>query len=129
MIGGFVEKNKKAVIAILSGFILFGSGISLGTGLSELKVRPDSMQLSGLEEVKPDDVTFPQKERAQFPININTASVADLELLPRIGPTIAQAIVDYRETNGKFKTIAEIDNVYRIGPKTFEAIKALITVK
>ncbi len=129
MIGGFVEKNKKTVIAILSGFILFGSGISLGTGLNELKVQPNSVQFSGLEEIEPGEIASSSVEEKQFPININTASAIDLELLPGIGPSKAQAIVDYRETYGKFKAISEIDNVSGIGPATFERLKALITVK
>lgn len=62
-------------------------------------------------------------------INLNTASLAELESLPRIGPAIAQRIVDYRTANGPFQTIEEIMNVKGIGPATFEAIKDFITVK
>lgn len=61
-------------------------------------------------------------------VNINTATVAELETLPRIGPTTAQRIVDYREANGPFETIEDIQNVPGIGPTTFEGIKDLITV-
>lgn len=61
-------------------------------------------------------------------ININTATAAELETLPRIGPTMAQRIVDYREANGPFKTIEDIQNVPGIGPTTFAGIKDLITV-
>lgn len=61
-------------------------------------------------------------------ININTATAAELETLPRIGPTMAQRIVEYREASGPFKTIEDIQNVPGIGPTTFAAIKDLITV-
>lgn len=61
-------------------------------------------------------------------ININTASSAELERLPRVGPAIARRIVDYRTANGPFKTIADIQKVKGIGPATFEQIKDLITV-
>jgi competence protein ComEA len=61
-------------------------------------------------------------------ININTATAAELEALPRIGPAIAQRIVDYRTANGPFQTIEEIMDVRGIGPATFEQIKDLITV-
>ena len=64
----------------------------------------------------------------EFPININTASKEDLERLPGIGPVKAQAIIDYREANGPFTTIEQIQNVPGIGPSTFEMIKDLITV-
>ena len=62
-------------------------------------------------------------------ININTATQPQLESLPRIGPAIAQRIIDYRTINGPFTTIEQIMNVNGIGPVTFEAIKDFITVK
>jgi competence protein ComEA len=61
-------------------------------------------------------------------VNINTATLAELEILPRIGPAIAQRIIDYRTQNGPFNTIEEIMNVRGIGPATFAQIKDRITV-
>jgi len=61
-------------------------------------------------------------------ININTASLAELQELPRIGEVVAKRIVDFREENGKFKRIEEIMKVKGIGEKTFMNIKDLITV-
>ncbi|MBN2117839.1 MAG: ComEA family DNA-binding protein [Anaerolineales bacterium] len=61
-------------------------------------------------------------------ININTASIAELDTLPGIGPTTAQKIIDYREQNGPFLNIEDIINVSGIGPGTYERIKDLITV-
>ncbi len=61
-------------------------------------------------------------------ININTATQAELESLPGIGPSLAQRIIAYREQNGPFKTIEDIQKVKGIGPATFERIKDLITV-
>jgi competence protein ComEA len=61
-------------------------------------------------------------------ININTATPAELEALPRIGPATAAKIVAYRETNGPFESIEEIQDVPGIGPATFEGLKELITV-
>jgi competence protein ComEA len=62
-------------------------------------------------------------------ININTASQAELESLPGIGPTTAQKIIAYREANGFFQTIEELDNVSGIGPGTIERIRDLVTVE
>lgn len=61
-------------------------------------------------------------------ININTATLADLDTLPGIGPAIAQRIIDYREANGPFTSIEGIMDVSGIGPATFEKIKDRITV-
>jgi len=62
-------------------------------------------------------------------VNINTASAAELETLPRIGPSMAQRIIDYRQQNGPFKSIEDIKNVRGIGDATFEGLKELITVQ
>jgi competence protein ComEA len=60
-------------------------------------------------------------------ININTASVDELDSLIGIGPITAQKIIDYRIENGGFSTNEEIMNVSGIGPATYEDIKDLIT--
>ncbi|MEI6144295.1 MAG: helix-hairpin-helix domain-containing protein [Candidatus Berkelbacteria bacterium] len=61
-------------------------------------------------------------------ININTATAAQLDSLPGIGPTYSQRIVDYRNTNGPFSSIDKIQNVKGIGEKTFAKFKDLITI-
>jgi competence protein ComEA len=61
-------------------------------------------------------------------VNINSATAAELENLPGIGPTLAQKIVDYRTQYGFFNTIDEIKNVPGIGESVFSEIQSLITV-
>ena len=61
-------------------------------------------------------------------IDINTASLAQLQLLPGVGPSLAQRIIDYRKQNGPFRTIEDIMNVTGIGEKKFEQIKDYIKV-
>jgi len=61
-------------------------------------------------------------------ININTADEAKLMELPGIGQVTAGNIVSHRNAHGDFNSIEEIQNVTRIGPRTFENIKDLITV-
>ena len=62
-------------------------------------------------------------------VNINTASIAELETLPGIGPALAQKIVDHRAEHGPFATIEAILDVSGIGPAKFEAIRDWITVQ
>ena len=62
-------------------------------------------------------------------ININSASVKELQKLPQIGAVVAQRIVDYRGKHGKFTKIEEIMKVKGIGEKMFLKIKPLITVE
>lgn len=68
------------------------------------------------------------EETSTGKININTAGSEELQQLPRIGPTVAQRIIDYREKNGKFSRIEDLMKVRGIGEKTFEGLKDLITV-
>ncbi|MGH2523524.1 MAG: helix-hairpin-helix domain-containing protein [Anaerolineales bacterium] len=72
--------------------------------------------------------TTPPASAVGGKININTATLAELDTLPRIGPAIAQRIIDYRTANGPFRSIEEIMEVSGIGPAIFEQIKDLITV-
>ena len=61
-------------------------------------------------------------------ININTADSETLQQLSGVGPATAEKIIDYRNKNGKFKTIEDIKNVSGIGEKTFEKFRDKITV-
>lgn len=61
-------------------------------------------------------------------LNLNTASKSELTQLPGIGEVKAEAILSYRDTNGKFQTIEELMNIPGIKEATFEQIKDLITV-
>ena len=69
------------------------------------------------------------RETSGIIVNINTATQTEFEELPGIGPSIASRIVEYREQNGKFKTIEDIKNVTGIGDNKFENIKEYIKVK
>ena len=62
------------------------------------------------------------------PLNLNTATKADLEKLPGVGPAMAQRILDYRQKNGSFKKAEELMNVQGIGEKSFLKLKPLVTV-
>lgn len=72
--------------------------------------------------------TTPKKTGPAEPININTASLEQLEQLPGIGPTRAQAIIDYRQQNGNFGGIEDIEKVKGIKEGEFSKIKDMIKV-
>lgn len=76
----------------------------------------------------PKPQTPPVRPTPRF-INVNTASAAELELLPNIGPSLAKAILDYRTKNGAFNSLADLDKVPGIGPKTLEKLKDRVTFR
>ena len=61
-------------------------------------------------------------------VNLNTATTAQLQELPGIGPRTAERIIEYRQKNGNFKKIEELMNVKGIGEKSFLKLKDRITV-
>ena len=61
-------------------------------------------------------------------LNLNAATEAELTTLPGIGPAKAQAILEYREQNGRFKSVDDLKNVSGIGEKTFEKLREFIEI-
>lgn len=62
-------------------------------------------------------------------VNINTATAAELEMLPHIGPAMAQRIIAYRETNGPFQRIEDLQKVEGIGETRYKDLAPLVTVE
>lgn len=61
-------------------------------------------------------------------VNLNTAGVEELDALPKVGPVLAQRIVDWRKEHGPFKTVEELDAVDGVGPKMLETLLPLVGV-
>ena len=63
-----------------------------------------------------------------FKVNLNKATASDLQLIPGVGPSTAEKILDYRNTAGKFNSIADLKNISGIGEKTYDNMKDYIEV-
>lgn len=61
-------------------------------------------------------------------VNLNTAGVEELDSLPKVGPVLAQRIVDWRKEHGPFKSVEELDAVDGVGPKMLETLLPLVSV-
>ena len=70
----------------------------------------------------------PAAEAMSAPINLNTATVAQLETLPGIGKATAERILEYRQKSGGFKKVEDLMNIRGIGEKSFLKLKPLVTV-
>mgnify|MGYP000922274357 CR=1 FL=1 len=104
-------------------------------GLNLAKPLFDGEQIQVAQTLQPQEgsaasttLNFLQPAAATQLINLNTATAAELETLPGIGPVKAQAIIDYRQQNGAFSRIEDLTKVSGIGSKTFEKLKHLITI-
>ncbi len=92
---------------------------SIGEGESPEEATPAYQEPSEAE---------PSQEVEDGPLDLNTATLEDLDALPGIGPVLAQRILDYREEHGGFRSKEEIINVTGIGEKTYEKLISLVKV-
>lgn len=76
----------------------------------------------------PASASTPSSGSAGTLVNINTASVEELDGLPGIGPVLAQAIVDYRTQNGPFTSLDQLMDVSGIGDATYADLQSLVTL-
>ncbi len=71
----------------------------------------------------------PRRLAATMSVNLNLATVRELERLPGIGPSLAERIVHYRRSYGPFTAIEDLLLVKGIGPKKFDRLRGLVTVR
>jgi competence protein ComEA len=116
--GGFLAEAERADIN-LAAFLIDGEELDIPFVEGGSPVLPTPVE---------NNPVLPDSGSSSELIDINTASSAELETLPGIGPTTAQKIIEYRQTNGAFVSIEDIINVSGIGPGLYERIKDLITV-
>mgnify|MGYP005830946963 CR=1 FL=1 len=83
---------------------------------------------SGNNVIIEENNSSAETERKENKVNINTANVNELDNLPGIGPSLAQRIIEYREENGNFKSIEELQNVKGIGDAKYSDIKDNVTI-
>ncbi len=101
------------VVVVLSGGALYTSRVS--------ERAPQVVYRASLEEVEAD-------AQGSLQVNINTADVDELDELPEVGPATAEAIIEYRQSNGLFRSVEELEEVPGIGPETLEEIEPFAKV-
>ncbi|WP_419818984.1 helix-hairpin-helix domain-containing protein [Glaciibacter flavus] len=102
-------------------------------GVNLARVLSDGEQLvvPAVGEVPPPAVDGPAGATGGGPgglVDLNTATVADLDTLPRIGPALAQRILDWRVAHGRFSSVDDLRQVSGIGDKTFDGLRELVRV-
>ena len=84
--------------------------------------------VNNTKDIENAEIKNENTEKDSSKININTATLEELDKLPGVGEATANKIISHREENGQFKNIEDIKNVNGIGDKKFENMKELICV-
>lgn len=112
-----MKKASAVLIIVTVVFVIFIGGFFLGRNLNHTPV-----QISAYKQ------TNATAASVTGTVDINTASLTELQTLPGIGPVLAQRIVAYRESYGPFESAWQLANIDGIGEKTIESILDHITV-
>ena len=101
------------VVIVLAGGALYAARVS--------ERAPQVVYSASLEEVE-------DEAQGSLKVNINTADADELDELPEVGPATAETIIEYRRTNGMFRSVEELEEIPGIGPETVEEIEPFATL-
>lgn len=99
--------------------IFVGFAALLGVGLNFHKKIQSGVSLERIA----------QEQNSRLPINLNTASLQNLAVIPGVGPGLAQDLVDFRNQEGPFKSLEEIKLIRGVSLSKFNQIKNFLTVE
>ena len=113
-----LEKREKFILLALLTILLIG----LAFGFYQKRAV--------YVDVKPDNFTYPSPDRSigTLRININESDAAGLMKLKGIGKVLAGRIIEYRSTNGGFRSVEELKKVKGLGQKLYEKIKGEVSI-
>lgn len=120
--GGCVPKNSTSLIAFILSVVLC-AGVLVYLAIENRPAEPIAIIYEQPVGEQPE-----QESAEPLRIDLNTATGDELQMLPDIGPHLAQQIIAYRQSIGKFETVEQIMEVSGIGEKRFAAIRDMITV-
>lgn len=125
MIGGFVTLYSRYRADFAPDLALNGPAAAIAAADTAFNLEP-------MEESLPADGKTPRASAVAEPrqaININTATRAQLQTLPGIGPALAGRIVVYRQNHDPFQTVDQLVKVKGIGPATLARLRGYVTVE
>ena len=122
-----LTKKEKNIILVIALVLLLGA---IGFIVRKVIKKQDPLCCENKKARQEFDRENEIKDLPNFDqaVNMNTASLLEIEALPYLGMERAKDIIEYREKNGPFKDLDELTNISGIGVKTLEKIKPLITL-
>ena len=115
---GKATKTEKCLLGLTAAFLCLLAGLYLHDARQTEPVAVETERTVSREELAPD----------LSPLDLNTATAAELAALPGIGEALAERIVAYREANGAFASVEELLEVSGIGEKKLNDIRGLVCV-
>jgi competence protein ComEA len=121
------EVNQPGIVKLPAGSRVVDA-IELAGGL-KAGVFESGLNLAALvEDGQLITVGLSSTSSSDSRINLNTATAAQLESLPGVGPVMAKRILDWREVHNRFSKISELQEIQGIGPKLFEQLKVAVRI-
>ena len=135
-----MKKPVNILVAVTCVFAAFLGGFYIGRKTNRAPVHIYQITPAAEAQEEEDITVETTEETAEeateetapavvFPLNINTATVPELDALPGIGPVLAQRIIDYRTAHGNYKAVEELLKINGIGDAKLMEILELITVE
>lgn len=133
--GWTVGAPKWAAVIVLGAAAVGAIGWAMGRGgVAAVKNAPPVAVLGAARADSPSAAGESKKDATGAVsigklVNLNTATEAELELLPGVGPSLAKRIVEHRVAKGPFKRVEDLDAVKGLGPRAVERVRKLVTVE
>lgn len=118
----WLTQQERVAFVVLGALALVGLGL-LGWLQLHFAWESETVAATPAQAARWDEAL-----RSARHVDVNTATVAELERLPQVGPTLAHRIVAYRQRHGRFRTPEELEQVEGIGPKTSKALEEYVRV-
>jgi competence protein ComEA len=119
-----LRDGDRAVDAVAAAGGLTATADPAGLNLARFLTDGEQIVVPAVGEV----AAGPPGVAADGKVNLNTADLTALETLPRVGPALAQRIIDWRTANGSFTSVDDLLNVTGIGDKTLDGFRDMVTV-
>ena len=116
---GKATKTEKCLLGLTAAFLCLLAGLYLHDARQTEPVAVETERTVSREELAPD----------LSPLDLNTATAAELAALPGIGEALAERIVAYREANGAFASVEELLEVSGIGEKKLAGLEGRVFVE